>query len=170
VPLARCGLSQRDRSGVSRLNPDGSLEGGAVTVNFGTDASNLNAVALQPDGKIVVAGEATTAGQDRFAVARLNADKSFDASFDGDGRKTIDHDGSDRATVKGSAGNDRLYGQNGKDRLAGGAGNDRLSGDAGKDSLAGGSGTDRLRGGGGRDSCNGGAGKDRAACERRRGI
>ena len=41
-------------------------------------------VAIQPDGKIVVAGRLYDDGP-RFSVARLNPDGSSDTSFDGDG-------------------------------------------------------------------------------------
>ena len=58
---------------VARLDADGSLDttfgaGGKTTVDFGT-ATFGNAVALQPNRKIVVAGQKT--GSDDFAVARL---------------------------------------------------------------------------------------------------
>ena len=56
-----------------RLNPTGSLDttfgaGGKATVDFGA-ATFAHAIALQPNGRIVVAGQ-KTAGED-FAVARL---------------------------------------------------------------------------------------------------
>src|SRR5947208_2170517 len=42
----------------------------------------VNAVALQPDGKVIIGGEFTTVkGLERFKVARLNADGSGDSSF-----------------------------------------------------------------------------------------
>ena len=44
-----------------------------------------NAVALQPDGKIVVAGYTLAGTNHNFAVARYNVDGSADNSFDGDG-------------------------------------------------------------------------------------
>ncbi len=58
---------------VARLGADGSLDatfgaGGKATVDFGT-ATFGNAVALAPNGRIVVAGQKT--GGDDFAVARL---------------------------------------------------------------------------------------------------
>src|SRR5207249_351544 len=60
------------------------------------------AVALQPDGKIVVAGyAAVAAGNYDIAVARLSrADGSLDKSFSGDGLLTIDYSGT---TDKASA-------------------------------------------------------------------
>jgi uncharacterized delta-60 repeat protein len=77
--------------GVARLNSDGSLDtsfsaDGKLTVDFGgTDVAN--AVAVQPDGKIVVAG---TNGID-FALARINpADGSLDTGFGTGGKATFD--------------------------------------------------------------------------------
>jgi uncharacterized delta-60 repeat protein len=83
---------------VARLNTDGSLDtsfdtDGKQTVDFGTiDAAN--AAALQPDGRIVLAG---VSGSD-FAYARLNANGSLDTSFSGDGKLTLDLGGTDVAT------------------------------------------------------------------------
>jgi len=43
----------------------------------------VNAVAVQPDGKVIIGGSFTTVkGLQRFKVARLNADGSGDSSFD----------------------------------------------------------------------------------------
>ena len=58
---------------VARLNANGSLDpgfgvGGKTTIEFGT-ATFGNAVALSPNGRIVVVGQKT--GGDDFAVARL---------------------------------------------------------------------------------------------------
>ena len=72
------------------LNDDGSLDN-----TFGQDFAYTNAeayaLALQSDGKIVVAG--TSVGNftysTNFALARYNADGSLDTSFSDDGRATI---------------------------------------------------------------------------------
>ena len=62
------------------FNPTGSLPG-TVTTNFGGSDFG-NAVALQKDGKIVVAGQSTVGGGSfNFAVARYNTDGSLDATF-----------------------------------------------------------------------------------------
>jgi hypothetical protein len=55
---------------VARLNADGSPDAGfgKVTINFGA-AMFGNAVALQANGRILVAGQ--RAGNEVFAVARL---------------------------------------------------------------------------------------------------
>ena len=48
------------------------------------------AVAIQADGKIVVAGYSWNGSEFDFALARYNADGSLDTSFDGDGKVTTD--------------------------------------------------------------------------------
>jgi RTX calcium-binding nonapeptide repeat (4 copies) len=67
--------------------------------------------------------------------------------------------GNDR--IDGGRGRDMIDGGNGNDRLAGSAGGDVLAGLRGRDRLAGGAGADRLGGGAGKDSLLGRAGKDR---------
>ena len=69
--------------------------GGKVMTDFG-DNEIANAIAIQPDGKIVVAGEATYAG--RFALARYNPNGSLDSSF-GNGGKLISISGSINAVT-----------------------------------------------------------------------
>jgi uncharacterized delta-60 repeat protein len=76
---------------LARYNPDGSLDtsfdgDGKVTVSFGTGSDQISAVAIQPDGKIVVAGNGLTNSQ--FQLARFNPNGTLDSSFDGDGRAT----------------------------------------------------------------------------------
>jgi uncharacterized delta-60 repeat protein len=61
---------------------DASFDGdGKVTTAFGGDDT---AMALQPDGKIVLVGGSTS----DFVLARYNADGSLDSTFDGDGQVT----------------------------------------------------------------------------------
>jgi uncharacterized delta-60 repeat protein len=78
-------------------SPDRSFDGdGVVFTDFGvfTDlgfGGAAEALAIQPDGKIVAAGSAASSGSLNsrdFAVARYNSDGSLDRSFDGDGRVT----------------------------------------------------------------------------------
>jgi uncharacterized delta-60 repeat protein len=66
---------------IARLNADGSLDTG---FNVGSGANNaVFDLALQPDGKIVVAGSFTSVnGQSRDRIARLNPDGSLDSGFD----------------------------------------------------------------------------------------
>ncbi|HYU57282.1 MAG TPA: calcium-binding protein, partial [Actinomycetota bacterium] len=79
--------------GVARYLPDGSLDptfdgdGRAVTV-FSVYGEEALGVAIQPNGKIVVAGRASNGTINRFALARYNANGSLDTNFNGDGRLT----------------------------------------------------------------------------------
>jgi uncharacterized delta-60 repeat protein len=69
------------RARIAALHSDGSLD-----ATFSTNApanSNVNAVAVQPDGKIIVAGNfSTIGGVARRGIARLLADGNLDLSFD----------------------------------------------------------------------------------------
>jgi uncharacterized delta-60 repeat protein len=85
---------------------DPSFSGdGIVLTGFGGDVDGGSAVALQADGKMVVAG--TTSGYDEggdyrsdFALARFDADGSLDTSFSGDGKQITDFGA---GTVSGAA-------------------------------------------------------------------
>ena len=60
---------------------------GKVTTNFGGDGNaDGQGVTVQANGKIVIAGNATVAGVQQFALARYNADGTLDTSFGGSGR------------------------------------------------------------------------------------
>lgn len=79
---------------LARYHNDGSLDttfgvGGKTTTSFGTQRAEARGVAFQPDGKIVVAGMAGSAGANRtWALARYNPNGSIDTSF-GVGGKII---------------------------------------------------------------------------------
>ena len=80
-----------------RFNSDGNLDttfgGGAgqVVTDFGAGSLDLGTfVAVQGDGKIVVAGYANSGSVYDFALARYDADGSLDTSFGGDGKVTTD--------------------------------------------------------------------------------
>ena len=80
--------------GVARYNPNGSLDpsfgaGGKATSQL-NGGDGAHAVALQPDGKVVVAGSTEGSGGLDFRVARLNTDGSLDNSFGGNGSVAID--------------------------------------------------------------------------------
>ncbi len=80
---------------VARYNTDGSLDtsfagDGIQTTSIGSSHDIGNAVAIQSDGKIVVAGETDTPSGADFAVLRYNTDGSLDTSFSGDGIQTTD--------------------------------------------------------------------------------
>lgn len=68
------------REGLARLNGDGSLD---LSFDPGSGADDqVSSVAVQSDGKILVAGFFTSVnGVTHNAVARLNADGSLDAGF-----------------------------------------------------------------------------------------
>lgn len=81
--------------GVARYLPDGSLDptfgsGGFVATDFFGGEDIPGGVAIQPDGRIVVAGSATQGFNYDFALVRYNVDGTLDGSFDGDGRVTTD--------------------------------------------------------------------------------
>jgi uncharacterized delta-60 repeat protein len=75
-------------SGIARVLPDGSIDaafdpGTGVTGPTPGFSSWVNAIVVQPDGRILIAGNFTSLdGQAAVRVARLNADGSPDPSFD----------------------------------------------------------------------------------------
>lgn len=71
-------------------------DAGRVTTPFEAGTANGNDLALQPDGRIVVAGGAGSGGAD-FALARYHPDGSPDTGFGGDGRVTTAFAGEDLA-------------------------------------------------------------------------
>jgi uncharacterized delta-60 repeat protein len=85
---------------VARLQPNGLLDttfgkGGKSLVDFGGDSDQGNAVALQPDGKIVVAGRTNAGGTYNFAVARLQPNGLLDTTFGNGGKSLVDLGGDD---------------------------------------------------------------------------
>lgn len=83
-----------DEAALVRFNSDGSVDNtfgiqGQVITPLGPNHDDLAAMAIQPDGKIVVAGRAWLVdgknGSD-FALARYNTDGSLDSTFDEDGK------------------------------------------------------------------------------------
>ena len=89
----------------ARYNSDGSLDtsfgiGGSVVTGLlrGSD------VVIQPDGKIVVAGDSLGPQMNGdFAVARFNSDGSLDTSFGIGGVVTTDFSGEGRPGLCGRA-------------------------------------------------------------------
>jgi uncharacterized delta-60 repeat protein len=76
-----------------RYNADGSLDNtfdsdGKVTTAIGNGNDEGNSVAIQSDGKIVVAGYSYNGSDNDFALVRYNADGSLDNTFDSDGKVT----------------------------------------------------------------------------------
>jgi uncharacterized delta-60 repeat protein len=85
---------------VARLRTNGTLDttfgsGGKRVIDFGGDDESVYGAALQPDGKIVLAGDSDL----RVAVARLNANGSLDTTFDGDGKKIFSWGALSRASA-----------------------------------------------------------------------
>ena len=89
---------------LARYNPNGSLDtsfsgDGKQTTDFGGFGQVAAGVALQGDGKIVVAGNGGSTGNSvDFALARYNTDGSLDTSFSGDGKQKTDFGDFDVAT------------------------------------------------------------------------
>ncbi|NIQ77438.1 MAG: hypothetical protein GTO14_13110, partial [Anaerolineales bacterium] len=79
---------------VVRYNTDGSLDtsfsgDGKQSTDFGLDWDIAYAVAIQDDGKIVMAGYATT-GNQNWALARYQTNGNLDSSFGSNGRVVTD--------------------------------------------------------------------------------
>jgi uncharacterized delta-60 repeat protein len=88
---------QKQDFGIVRYKPDGTPDAGfgssgIVTTDFFAHGDVANAVAVQPDGKIVVAGFAVDAAgiNGDFALARYNANGTLDTSFGTNGLVTTD--------------------------------------------------------------------------------
>jgi uncharacterized delta-60 repeat protein len=158
--------------GVARFSPAGALDGsfgtgGKVDIEFPA-ASQAFAMALQPDGKIVLAGN-DALGQ--TLVVRLLGDPvTPGGGGGGGGAGSVPRCAGHRATIVGTSGRDKLKGTRradvivalgGSDKISGGGGNDIICGGDGNDSISGGSGNDKIYGQSGKDTLSGGAGKDK---------
>jgi uncharacterized delta-60 repeat protein len=105
IVAAGFAISGNETFAVVRYNPNGSLDtsfgtGGKVTTGFGPGGYSVAfGCALQPDGKILVAGYAYDGTKYYFALARYNADSSLDTSF-GTGGKVLTSIGSGYAVGK----------------------------------------------------------------------
>lgn len=95
-----------DSIAIARYTENGALDptfdgDGKVRTEFTSSSFEYaSSVAIQADGKIIVAGGVfILAGTTRsdFALARYNPDGSLDGSFDGDGKLATDFEGSDWA-------------------------------------------------------------------------
>ena len=79
---------------LARYNRNGILDasfgsGGKVTTAIGSSHDNGNALVLQPDGKLVVAGYAVLSpSSSAFALARYNPDGTLDPAFGSGGKVT----------------------------------------------------------------------------------
>lgn len=81
--LLLCSLGAGRAQAAPRLDA-GFGGGGRVAVELGA-RNSANAVALQPDGRIVVAGSVRSGQAHNFSLLRLNPDGSLDAGFNREG-------------------------------------------------------------------------------------
>jgi uncharacterized delta-60 repeat protein len=80
--------------------PDASFgTQGLVATDLDNDEAHAAAIALQPDGKIVVAGRAKVGGDFDFAVARYLADGRLDPNFGEGGRQSVGFGGREECTA-----------------------------------------------------------------------
>ncbi len=81
---------------IARYNTDGSLDNtfssdGKNTTDFASDNDYGNPIAIQNDGKIVLAGSTLNNSQNEdIGIIRYNTDGSLDATFGKDGKVTTD--------------------------------------------------------------------------------
>lgn len=92
-----CALLLASSATAAPADPDPSFgTGGRITTDFAAGEDSGAAIAVQPDGRIVVAGDANTGTaadpNPDFAVARYLPNGALDVSFDGDGRATTSFD------------------------------------------------------------------------------
>lgn len=71
-----------NRSGIARLNADGSLDATFYPGKGIGEYQSVNTIAIQPDGKIIIGGYFTTYNEIPCnSIVRLNADGSLDNTF-----------------------------------------------------------------------------------------
>jgi uncharacterized delta-60 repeat protein len=99
---------------VVRYNSNGSLDtsfgvDGKATTDFGASMDVTNAIAIDSNGKIILAGYSNIEGNYNFAVVRYNIDGTLDTSFSADGKLTTDI-GADDDVARSIAidGNDKI--------------------------------------------------------------
>jgi uncharacterized delta-60 repeat protein len=162
---------------------DGSFGNDGELVVSGHGLEEAVGIGVQPDGKIVLAGQKAGYYEDAL-VYRLLGDSRVEQPAQpgggpGDPPAAATRCAGKRATIVGTArrdvlrgtrrrdviaalgGNDVIRGLAGDDIVCAGGGNDVVDGGAGRDRLLGGAGRDRLLGGPGRDRLIGGPGRDR---------
>ncbi|MGE0538415.1 MAG: hypothetical protein AB7O68_25860 [Pirellulales bacterium] len=99
IVLAGSSYHGNDDFAAVRYNTNGSLDtsfdgDGRVWVGIGSAADEARALAIQSDGKLVLAGKSNIGGSNQFSLVRLDANGSLDSSFDGDGKLTTAVSGS----------------------------------------------------------------------------
>ncbi|HEY1284815.1 MAG TPA: hypothetical protein VGF04_01885 [Solirubrobacterales bacterium] len=152
-----------------RLTPDGRLDpsfgsGGEVFASASPETDGAYGLAVQPDGRAVVAGEANV-GPSQLMVGRFTADPVQPIAAPVKARRCMGR----KASLVGTRKADRIRGTNradviatlgGNDRILSRGGNDVICAGAGKDSVKSGKGNDKVRGEAGADSLLGGPGRD----------
>ena len=99
VGLTTSGTSGTEDFGLARYNTDGSLDtsfdgDGRVTTDVSAGDTIAYSVAIQSNGKIIVAGLSETSSNNwDFALVRYASNGSLDTSFDSDGKVTTDFSG-----------------------------------------------------------------------------
>jgi uncharacterized delta-60 repeat protein len=105
-------LSVGSNFSIARYNTNGSLDttfgsGGKLNVDFKGRSDGAHQLALQPDGKIVVAGWATPSGNTAqgkdWGIIRLNTNGTLDNSFANKGKLTLGFGGSWESASAGVA-------------------------------------------------------------------
>lgn len=180
-------------SPMTRYLPNGTLDStfggdGTVLIDFGGDNNFATGLALQPDGKIVVAGFASSATDSYMALARYLSNGTLDATFSGDGKVRTEfgdvlaiqpRDGRlvVAGTFPGTSGTGDIalarfhaiscngvvvtrIGTASNDTIIGTSGNDVIYAFGGNDFIDGLGGNDIICGGGGNDILEGGSGDD----------
>jgi len=109
--VANIGADFKNGFAVVRFNNDGSLDDsfdsdGIVTTAFdltgaGKGTAEGHSVAIQSDGKIIIAGYAWYFSENEFVLARYNTDGSLDSTFSLDGKVVTDfgHEGEEGYSV-----------------------------------------------------------------------
>lgn len=94
---------------VVRYNANGSLDTsfggtGKVTTDVGPGYDTGLSIALQPDGKVLIAGPVSNGTNDDFALVRYNANGTLDTSFGGTGKVLtavgVSHDYASSVTIQ----------------------------------------------------------------------
>ena len=92
-------MFRRGDFAVARYNTDGSFDttfgtGGTFTLQIGTGSTWSTAIAVQSDGKIVLAGDVRSSPTDTKACAfRLNSNGTLDTTFNGTGLQALSFSG-----------------------------------------------------------------------------
>lgn len=90
---------------LARYHSDGSPDtgfgqNGVATLDFGNSSDTVNAIAVQPDGRIVAAGKTNLSHIEHdFAVARFNTDGSLDVGFANAGKFVLNRTSADVANA-----------------------------------------------------------------------